>query len=69
MTQGTWRQGQTCKVGLKWGWISYLLPGGKAIVTLDDGGQETVPVGDLVDPTISVGSKQWPSENVRPSGG
>ena len=69
MTQGTWRQGQTCKVGLKWGWISYLLPSDQAIVTLDDGGQETVPVGDLVDPTISVGSKQWPSENVRPSGG
>ena len=64
-----WKQGQTCKVGRQWGWISYLLPGSKAIVTLDDGGQETVPVGDLVDPTISVESKQWPSGNVRPYGG
>ena len=69
MTPRQWRQGQTCKVGQKWGWVSYLLPKGDAIVTLDDGGQETVPVGDLVDPTISVGSKQWPSGNVRPYGG
>ena len=69
MTPRQWRQGQTCKVGKKWGWVSYLLPKGDAIVTLDDGGQETVPVDDLVDPTISVGSKQWPSGNVRPFGG
>ena len=55
MTQLQWRQGQTCKVGKKWGWVSYLLPNSNAIVTLDDGGQVTVPVGDLVDPTISVG--------------
>ena len=64
-----WKPGQTCKVGRRWGWVSYLLPTGEAIVTLEDGGQETVPVGDLVDPTISVGSEQWPSGNLRPFGG
>ena len=39
----------------------------KAIVTLEDGGQETVLVGDLEDPTISVGTRTWPSGDVPPS--
>ena len=63
-----WKHGQTCKVGRQWGWIFCLLPAGKAIVTLDDVSQETVPVDDLVDPTISVGSYQWPSHAARPFG-
>ena len=59
MTQNQWKQGQSCRVGRKWGWISYLLPSGRAIVTLDDGSQETVPVGDLVDPVIGAGGGRW----------
>ena len=69
MNAPEWKQGKTCKVGMRWGWVSYLLPTGEAIVTLEDGGQETVPVGDLEDPTISVGSRKWPTGNVRPLGG
>ena len=69
MNAPEWKQGKTCKVGRRWGWVSYLLPTGDAIVTLEDGGQETVPVGDLVDPTISVGSRTWPTGNIRPFGG
>ena len=69
MQRGPWKQGQSCKVGRQWGWIFCLLPTGQAIVTMDDGGQETVDVGELIDPTISVGSKQWPTGDVRPLGG
>ena len=69
MQRRPWKQGQSCKVSGQWGSISYLLPTGRAIVTMDDGAQVTVDVGDLVDPTISVGTKNWPSGNVRPIGG
>ena len=67
MQRRPWKQGQTCKVGQHRGWVSYLLPTGEVIVTLEDGGQETIPVGDLEDPTISVGTRTWPSGNVQPS--
>ena len=66
MSASEWKQ---AKVGRRWGWVSYLLPTGEAIVTLEDGGQETVPVGDMEDPTISVGSRTWPTGNVRALGG
>lgn len=61
MTQSEWRQGQTCKVGKRWGWVSYLLPKGEAIVTFDDGGQETVTVGVLVDPVIAARGERLPA--------
>ena len=54
MRQGPWKQGQSCKVGKRWGWVFYLLPKGEAIVSFDDGSQETVKVGDLVDPVVGV---------------
>ena len=68
MSAPGWKQGKTCKVGRRWGWVSYLLPTGEAIVTLEDGGQETVPVGDLEDPTISVGVQKM-ADGQRPTPG
>ena len=46
--------------------MRYLLPTGQVIVTMDDGGQERVDMGELVDPVISVGSREWPAGDVRP---
>ena len=36
-------------------------PQGEAIVTFDDGGQETVTVGVLVDPVIAAGGERLPA--------
>ena len=48
-----WKQGQTCIYEGNWGTVNFLLPNGKALISLDDQGQHTVLCSQLSKPNES----------------
>ena len=55
MTARAWKAGDSCVWRGRWGVVSYLLGGGRGILSLDDYGQQSVQLSELSDPRIEIG--------------
>ena len=52
MKQGGWKPGDSCVWNGKWAILTYLMGQDRAIITLDDYGQQAVRLTELSSPRI-----------------
>ena len=55
MKQGDWKPGDSCVWSGKWAILTYLMGQDRAIITLDDYGQQAVRFCELSSPRIEIG--------------